>query len=238
LPQDEPGGRATRSYTSPRRRKQAAETKGAVLEAARELFSERGWSNTGIRDVAGGAGVSVETVYALFGSKPGLFQAAFDVAIAADLDAVPVAQRPEFLALAEGATADRTRAAARMVGRIHDDAAGLEKALREAAASDPGLGRLLSENEERRRADVQRGFEMVNGRRPTPTERDGCWALLSFEVYDLLVQRSGWSLPRYEEWLAGVLTFLAGGERTSAPADPDSGHQPDSRAGRGQDEAC
>jgi AcrR family transcriptional regulator len=206
--------RRTRAYKSPRRQQQAAETKATVLDAARALFSERGWSGTGMRDVATAAGVAVETVYALFGSKPDLFQAAFDAAVTGDLRAVAVADRPEFLALGEMRPREAARAVARMLGRVHRDAAGLEQALREAAASDPNLGRLLAENEERRRSDVARGLELVIGRRPNPAERDGVWALGSFEVYDLLVQRSGWSPRRYEEWLADVLPFVGqAGER-------------------------
>ena len=200
--------RRTRAYASPRRQKQAAETRAAVLDAARVLFSERGWSRTAMRDIAGAAEVSVETVYALFGSKPELFQAAFDATIVGDLAEVPMAERPEFLAVAEGSAQERVRTVARLISRIHREAAGLERALREAAASDPTLRQLLTDNEERRRSDVVRGIGLVHGRRPGPTERDGSWALLSFEVYELLVERSGWSVRRYEEWLAELLAFL------------------------------
>ena len=197
-----------RLYASPRRQKQAAETKTAILDAARSLFSERGWSGTGMRDVARAAEVSVETVYALFGSKPELFQAAFDAAVVGDLSAVAVAERPEFLALGDMTLLEGVRAVARMLGKVHRDVGGLERALREAAASDPSLGRLLTENEERRRSDVARGFELVSGRRPTVVERDQVWALGSFENYDHHVHRTGWSLRRYENWMADVLLLL------------------------------
>ena len=200
--------RHTRTYASPRRQKQAAETKAAVLNAARAMFSERGWAGTGMRDIASAAEVSVETVYSLFGSKPELFQAALDVAIVGDLEEVPVAQRPEFQALGDVGRHEAIQAAARMMGAVHRDAGGLERALREAAASDPSLAQVLAENEERRRSDTAMAFELIQGRPPTPTERDGCWALNSFEMYDLLVNRSGWSVRRYEGWLAERLSSL------------------------------
>ena len=205
--------RQTRAYASPRRQKQAAETKAAVIDAARALFSERGWAGTGMRDVARAAEVSVETVYSLFKSKPDLFQATLDVTIVGDTAEVPMAERPEFLAVAEGSPRSGTRSAVGLVGKIHQDAAGLERALREAAAAEPSLREVLRENEERRRSDNALGFELITGRRPTPTERDGCWALLSFEVYELLVERSGWSLRRYEEWVTDLLSFLGTPER-------------------------
>lgn len=199
--------RPTRTYTSPRRQQQAADTRATVLEAARTLFSERGWTGTSMRDVAAHAGVSVETIYALFGSKPDLLQAALETSVVGDQLPAPVADRREFLAMAEGSILDRIRASLRLTGRAHRDAAGLHRALRQAAASDPNLGQLLAKNEERRKEDVAVGFGLVTGRRPTPTERDGAWALSSFEVYDLLVERSGWSLRHYEEWLAGLMSL-------------------------------
>jgi AcrR family transcriptional regulator len=160
-----------------------------------------------MRDVASAAEVSVETVYALFGSKPELFQAALDVTIAGDLAPVPMASRPEFKRLGQGTRDEAIRASARMVAESHRQAAGLHRALREAAASDPSLGPVLAANEERRRSDVATGFELIQGRKPTATERDGRWALSSFEVYDLLVGRSGWSPRRYENWLVEHLSF-------------------------------
>ena len=62
----------TRTYRSPRRAMQAQQTRVAVLGACRALFGERGWAATGVRDIAGEAGVSVETVYATLGGKVAL----------------------------------------------------------------------------------------------------------------------------------------------------------------------
>ena len=41
-----------RSYHSPRRRMQAAQTRAAVLDAATRLFGELGWADTSMRRVA------------------------------------------------------------------------------------------------------------------------------------------------------------------------------------------
>lgn len=208
--------RPTRTYTSPRRQKQAADTKAAVVNTARTLFSEKGWAGTSMRQVAAQAGVSVETLYALFGSKPDLFQAALEVTVAGDIEPLPVAARPEFLAQGEGSAEERIRAGTHLSARSHRDAAGLHRALREAAASDSDLAGLLAENEQRRKKDVAKGFELIAGRPPTPTERDGCWALSSFEVYDLLVERCGWTLQSYEEWLGTVMSSWVRGSTGSS----------------------
>ena len=53
-----------------------ADTKGAVLDAARARFARHGYDGTRLRDVAADAGVDVALVSYFFGSKDGLFAAA------------------------------------------------------------------------------------------------------------------------------------------------------------------
>lgn len=197
-----------RRYTSTRREQQAAETKQAVLTAAATLFAEHGWAGTGMRDVARAAGVSVETVYAHFGSKPALLRAALDIAVVGDDAEVPLAERPDFDALGGGSPADRTRAAAKLVREVNERTYRLRRVLKEAAASDSDLDRQVYELEQRRRSDVEGGATLVAGRPVTPTERDGLWAVLSQEVYALLVDRAGWTGPDYEDWLADTISRL------------------------------
>lgn len=175
---------------------------------ARALFGERGWAATGMRDVAGGTGVAVETVYANFGSKADLLLAALDVGVVGDALPVPLAERAEFAALGRGNRAQRARAAARLVRGINERTYGMQKALREAAASEADLSRRLREADERRRINVEDGARLVAGRPVSDTERDGLWAVLSGEVYELLVERSGWSAARYEQWLADAIVRL------------------------------
>jgi AcrR family transcriptional regulator len=183
-----------------------------VRDAAGRLFAERGWAGTGMRDVARAAGVAVETVYSSFGSKADLLLAALDVAIVGDDLPIPVAERPEFAALGRGVRAERARAAARLVREIYERTCGIRKALREGAAGDAeaGLSDRLTEGEERRRINVEQGLQLVAGRSVSDTERDGIWAVLSMEVYRLLVEQSGWSASRYEEWLAETIVRLLG----------------------------
>jgi AcrR family transcriptional regulator len=65
----------TRRYHAPRRRAAAAETRQAILQAAKEEFEERGWAATTMRSLAERAGVSPKTVEALFATKPALLEA-------------------------------------------------------------------------------------------------------------------------------------------------------------------
>ena len=60
-------------------------TRRAVLAAASETFSLRGYAGTTMRHVAESAAVSVPLVEQLFGTKASLLKACVDVAIAADV---------------------------------------------------------------------------------------------------------------------------------------------------------
>jgi AcrR family transcriptional regulator len=197
-----------RRYVSPRRAEQAAQTRATVLEAARGLFGERGWATTGMRDVAAAAGVAVETVYAIVGSKTDLLLGALDVSVAGDDLPIPLAERSEFAALGRGTRIERARAAARLVRGINERTQPMHKALREAAAADPELAKRLDELDRRRRVNVADGARLVAARPVSNTERDGLWAVLSVEVYELLVHRSGWTGSRYEQWLADSIVRL------------------------------
>lgn len=60
------------------RRRDAAATKAALLDAARELFTERGFDATTVRDIAARAGVNQALLFRYFGSKDALFEAAME----------------------------------------------------------------------------------------------------------------------------------------------------------------
>jgi len=58
-----------------------ADTRQAVLDAARARFSAHGYDGTKLRDVAADAGVDVALVSYFFGSKDGLFTAAMAMSV-------------------------------------------------------------------------------------------------------------------------------------------------------------
>lgn len=64
-----------REYDSSRRQRQAAQTRAEILQAARRLFSARGYAATTIEAIAAEAQVAEATVYAGFGSKRGILLA-------------------------------------------------------------------------------------------------------------------------------------------------------------------
>jgi AcrR family transcriptional regulator len=65
-----------------RRRRDAAATREAILEAAIHRFASQGYERAGVRDIAGDAGVTAALVNRYFGSKEGLFSEAVERAFA------------------------------------------------------------------------------------------------------------------------------------------------------------
>lgn len=203
-----PGPRDKRRYDSTLRQRIALQNRKAVLDAATVRFCERGWAAS-VRDIARAAGVSVETVYAHFGSKVDLLNQVVDVAVVGDDDPVALVDRPEFAALAMGNRRERVLTAAALNTAINQRTAPLFKALREAAAVEPVLARRLQGLRDSQRQTVHAALAMVAGREVAATQADGLWALLSQEVYELLVGGAGWTPARYQAWLAqAISTFL------------------------------
>jgi AcrR family transcriptional regulator len=196
----------TRTYRSDRRAEQAARTRAAILDAARDLFGRSGFAATGVRDIATAAGVSVETVYATYGSKAQLFAVALDGAVVGDDEPVPFAERPEMARMAAGVTLyDRAVAAADVAADVNGRTVGLHRALHEGARTDENLADQSRLTDARRRESVAASAVLVAGRRITPTERDALWALTAPELHDLLIGRSGWTVRRYKTWLADTI---------------------------------
>ena len=215
-----PAAATRRRYRSALREQRAAETRQALVMAARQLFVTNGWIGTGMREIAAEAGVATETVYAYFPSKRALLQAVIDIAVVGDELPVAVAQRPEFAAMGRGRHIDRVAAAARLLRAIYERTAAFARVMREAAASDGEMADALRATRERQRRDVTAALQLIVGRDPTPVERDGAWAITSPEIYSLLVESSGWTPDDYEVWMADVLQRVVPRASTARRARP------------------
>jgi AcrR family transcriptional regulator len=193
---------ARRAYRSPLRAAQAGQTRLAILAAATRLFAEQGWAGTGMRDVARAAQVSVETVYANFGSKAQLLKQAMDVAVVGDDEPVPLSDRPEFRALAEGNARARAEATGRLLVNLRRRSARLQRVLQQAGPSDPELAEVLQAGRVTERHDFREGLTAVAQRDVTETEVDEMFAVLSNDVYLLLTETCGWTDDAYQTWVA------------------------------------
>jgi AcrR family transcriptional regulator len=84
----------------PRRRRNAADTRAAILASARKAFARSGYDGAGVREIAAGAGVTAMLVNRYFGSKEQLF-----AEVCADTMRAPVILSPENLASPDFAAA-------------------------------------------------------------------------------------------------------------------------------------
>lgn len=208
---------SARSYHSPRRRVQAAQTRAAILEAATHLFAEFGWSGTSMRRVAAAADVSMETVYAGFGNKADLFAALMDVAVVGDDLPIPLADRDVSAQLSSGTVSERVAKAASMSAEISGRTCELVQALTQASVTDANLAQRLGALDERRRREIGHYFEQVTARHPTQLELNEVWLITSAEVFHLLVHRSSWTIEQHEKWLANRLMELISRAPTETP---------------------
>jgi AcrR family transcriptional regulator len=183
------------------------------VDAARSLFVERGYGGTTIEAISEHADVPPATVYRLFSSKLGILKALLDVSIAGDDATVAVPDRPA--AQAVFATEEPRAQLSGLVditGDINARAAPLYEILAGAARADPDAAALLAEYSRQRHEGQRRVARSLARRgalradlRPREAE-DIIHALMSPEVYRLLVSERGWTPERYAEWLRNTLT--------------------------------
>jgi AcrR family transcriptional regulator len=203
---------ARRSYRSELRAAGARRTGQLILDAARELFTERGYAATSVEQIAARAGVSKPTVFANVGSKRDVLKQLRDRALAGDEEPVSVRDRPWYRGvLAEPDPRHTLRAYARIVTQMLGRAAAIEETLRNAAAADPELRDLWQASEDERRRGAAAIIDALRAKGPLKPglDRDAAtdilWALTSGDSYRRLVDHQHWPVERYERWLADTL---------------------------------
>jgi AcrR family transcriptional regulator len=199
--------RVNRGPSAPRltlREERALVTRRRILEAARQRFFEDGYAATTLRAVAEEAGVAVQTIYAVFGSK---------AAILAELRALavnlPEADGELQAAIAEPTLERRLARFARSIRNRWELAGDIVRVDQDAVRVDPSLRAGIAAADARRHGgiaafvrgvntdlgagiDVERSIGIVN-------------ALTLYAVYEELVVIQGWTPDAYEVWLAGAL---------------------------------
>ncbi|MGB3329011.1 MAG: TetR/AcrR family transcriptional regulator [Thermomicrobiales bacterium] len=204
---DEPA--RPRSYDASGRRAAAAETRTAVMRAASELFLSQGYRATTMAAIAERAGVAIDTIYATCGKKPAILREMIERAISGEDAAIPALQRAYVQEIAQQPhAAAKLRRYARAVREIQPRLAPIVRVVQDAAATEPALARRWQEIAERRAANMRLlAAELIaTGEiRPDLTVEeiaDMIWATNGTEFHDLLVTQRGWSLDRFEAFLA------------------------------------
>jgi len=198
----------TPSYNSPLRAKQAAATRRSIIDAALDLFEQHGWSTTTMPMIAKEAGVSVDTIHAVFGTKSALLMAVLDVAIVGDDEALPMAERPDFAELGRGSRPQRIRAGVRYTMAVYSRSVRILRTLREAAASDAVANERCQRYDQDRHDLIAAGMTLILGRDAPDEVTDSVWALVSPEVYAYLIEGRGWSADRAEDWFVPMVKAI------------------------------
>ena len=202
--------KTTRTYNGALRSEQAQMTRARILDAARRLLGRGTYSSVTMEEIAKEAGVSYQTVYAIFGTKLRLAQGLIEVGFPHVADALKL-----FDALRQSDDPDLgLRTGARVSRLIYEICADLLRFIRESG--DPALLAHYREREEQRLTD------MIQFGLPAMLERSGrlragissseavavIWALTGPDQYTLLVFQRGWTPSRYEDWLADALISM------------------------------
>jgi AcrR family transcriptional regulator len=197
-----------RTYRSPKRAARAARTRHDILEAARTLFTGRGYAATTMAQVADRAGVAIDTVYASVGTKPELLRLLLEGAIAGGDEAVPAEERAYVHRIRAATTAQAKLAIyGQALAEILPRLAPLESVIDEAAPAEPEIAALRSEIHDRRARNMRhmaQDLARTGQLRPDLSldeVADILWTTNSAAVYDLLMSRPGWTPQRYGAWL-------------------------------------
>lgn len=205
-----------RPYRSEHRRELAEQTRSRVLDAAAEVFADRGYGRASISAIAEAAGVSPETIYARFGNKRTLLGELVRRAVRGP-DPLPVLEQTGFARVA--ASTDQHEQLRLFAGDIVlriERTAPLAAIVTEAARSEPELAELLDRMQSDRHRNLGALVDALarNGPLAVPKGEaaDTVWALTSPELHQLLTRVRGWTRKRYTDWLARSLAGLLLGD--------------------------
>ncbi len=176
------------------------------------MFLERGYGATTIEAISEAADVPLATVYRLFSSKLGILKSLLDVSIVGDDENAPMADRPQIqMLLAELDPREQLAGFVAIIVQMNARIAPLYRILVSAAGTDTDAAALLealTTQRQRGQRLIARSLARAGALRTELRERDAAdiiHALLSPELYRLLVLDRSWGPARYEPWLAATL---------------------------------
>lgn len=204
-----------RAYNSARRQAQARQTRQQISDAARKLFTQRGYAGATIEAIAQEAGVAAETIYSVFGSKRKILSYMLDISVGGDDEPVRILERPGPQAvLREKDQHRQLRMFASDITAIMERVWPIFEVMRIAAKTEPDIAELLQRSLHRRWQNMETMVLYVTANGPlrdgltNAQAADTIWMLTSAEVFRLLTGDRGWTTDQYIEWLADSLIRL------------------------------
>jgi AcrR family transcriptional regulator len=197
-----------RAYRSSVREESAGRTRRRIVEAAAELFVERGYAGATIDAVAERAGVSRRTIFQSVGSKVELLKTAWDWAVVGDDQPIPVVDRPEIARMrAEGDPDRLVELWVEQVMRVASRVGPLALVLARAVDLDPEADALQERIDVERRTGASHfvgGLATIGGLRPDVSLDEGAdmaWVLMNPLFVRRLREDRGWSDDQVRTWL-------------------------------------
>jgi AcrR family transcriptional regulator len=205
-----PGVKTSRSYSSRVREEQAARTRVRIVQAADELFQERGYAGTTMKDIAARAGVARDTVHAVFGSKVRLLPAIVDLRLVPDESVPNVADTPAAQAVMnEPDPARQLELFAEFITTLNVQVRPVFAVLRDAAASEPEVAEMVATLEKNRMGNMRRSASWFAARGPlrmsTRKAAETVFAIAGPDVGRSLCDELGWSQKQHAAWVADLL---------------------------------
>ena len=205
-----------RGYDARRRRERAEEelraTRNKVIDAARRLFVDKGFTATTMTDIAKEAGVALQSVYKAGSSKAALLHMVVDREVAGDDEDVMITNRASFAAITnEPDSRRKVQMIADLIAATQERSAPVQVAYRQAAAVDTTVAANLEAALQRRLQTLAVGIDSIpraHLRRPRAESTDSTWAVGSSEVFLLLRTVRGWDADQYRSWLRRTLVDL------------------------------
>lgn len=189
-----------RAYNSPQREEQVNATRRRILDAASEVFADRGFAAVTAESIARRASVSLATLYLYFPGKVAIVAALADEIVAATDLSVEQVER-------ELDPVRQLRIGARIIRTLNERSWLVADILRSAQGSDEGLAQIWIVWQQRHLHAVTRAIEALQAQGALRDELglseaiDAFYALTGTDVYRSLVRERGWSPGQYEQWL-------------------------------------
>jgi AcrR family transcriptional regulator len=186
------------------RAERAAVTRHRIADAARILFRRDGYAATTMNAIAREAGVAVQTVYAVYGSKAGILEALREWATTQ-----PEAEALYQRAMADSDPARRLALFARSIRERWQRAGDIVAIHRDAGTTDADLRAGVEATLARRRGGLRALAASLDGAYRPGVDLNRAAAILDaltlYEVYAELVEVQGWTPDAFEAWLAQAL---------------------------------
>ena len=202
--------KGTRGYSSPVRDEQAARTRERILDAAAELFLERGYGRTTMKDIADLAGVARDTVHAVFGGKPRVLTALIDARLVPDGSVPNVTQIPEAQAVRDETDQRRQlELFGTHIAKLSTRIRPVFEILRTASAVEPEMAEVFGEMDRARMRNMVVAARWIAARGPlrvsTRRASEIIWAIASPDVARMLCDELGWTETQHARWIADTL---------------------------------